>query len=126
MAPLVGLAAIAGGFFFLVLVPMLLVELLVEHRRNRRHAVGLLICSAMIAGYLAGGILCWNLVAAEWNMPFWTTVQASVDAEKYGHPLEHRAEVILVWVLFCGVAGGLASGAGAAVAAGLRTRLQRA
>jgi CheY-like chemotaxis protein len=38
------------------------------------------------------------------RFPLWATFQASVDAEKYGHAIDHYAQTVVMWLLFGGVA----------------------
>lgn len=59
--------------------------------------------SVMVIAFFIGGVLSWNLIPFHWDMSFWTTLKASVQSEKYGHPVEHKAEGILIWVLFFSV-----------------------
>jgi hypothetical protein len=64
---------------------------------------------AFVVGSCGSGGLAWSSVPSEWTLAFWTTVQAAVNADKYGHPIEHTAENILVFVTFACVAGGALS-----------------
>ena len=72
----------------------------------------------MLCGYAGGAALIWNLRPSDWKLPLSETFAASVDAVKYGHPVEHYAEAILVWMMFASVAG-------AVVAGGVTTLLSR-
>ena len=63
----------------LVLTP-LFCELL--NRRMRDSTALVLIWSATVVGYLAGGALVWSQVPSQWHLSFWETVVASGDAEK--------------------------------------------
>lgn len=74
----------------------------------------------MILGYVAGARLVWTLVPRDWELPFWTTLSATVNAEKYGHAVEHSAEGIAIWIAFGGVVGAIAGGLAARVAGGSR------
>ena len=74
-------------------------------------------------GYVAGVLFVWTLVPHDWTLPFWTTLAATVNAEKYGHPVEHAAEVIVIWMLFAGVTGAVIGGFSAHVAGQLRNRV---
>jgi hypothetical protein len=123
---LFGYVALLGGLLFALVMPILLGSLIVRYLRTGRSAVGLFISSVIVVGFFVGGILSWYLIPFHWNVPFWTTVKASVDAETYGHPFEHRAEGTLIWTLFGAVCSAVLSGTVAATAAKLRTRLRHA
>jgi hypothetical protein len=56
-------------------------------------------------GYLAGGLLVWSLVPRSWRLSLWETLHAAFDVQKFGHPIEHVAESIVVWQMFAGVIG---------------------
>jgi hypothetical protein len=43
--------------------------------------------SVFLLGYMAGGIVAWSLVPAEWPLSFAETLAASIDSSTYGHPL---------------------------------------
>lgn len=75
-------------------------------RRMTRAAATVLIAVSFALGSYAGGALVWSQVPAEWELPFWTTLEASVDSERYGHAVEHAAENILVFVVVAGVVCG--------------------
>jgi hypothetical protein len=64
----------------------------------------------MLCGYVAGALFLWTLVPGDWALPFWTTLAATVNAEKYGHAVEHAAEGIVIWMLFAAVAGAVIGG----------------
>jgi len=66
--------------------------------------------AGMLCGYIAGALFVWTLVPRDWTLPFWTTLAASVNAEKYGHPLEHSAEGIVIWIMFGAVVGAVLGG----------------
>ena len=69
-----------------------------------------------LCGYVTGVLFVWSLVPHDWTLPFWTTLAATVNADKYGHPIEHAAEAIVIWMLFAGVAGAVIGGFAAQVA----------
>jgi hypothetical protein len=115
------LIAMIGGALFVTIIPIMLSSA-VKHRRR----TALVISSTMMTAFLAGGVLSWNLIPFHWDMPFWTTLKASVDSAKYGHPIEHKAEGILIWVLFVSVASAIIAGAVAATAGKVRNRLRHA
>jgi hypothetical protein len=62
-------------------------------------------------------------VPRTWTLSLWETFAASVNLDKYGHPVEHYAELTVVWILFGAVVGAMATGAAAAMAE--RLRIQR-
>jgi hypothetical protein len=96
-------------------------------QRSRRHGRRLAIALCYLAGMFFGGLLAWKVVPPpEWKLSFWTTIQASVDAQSYTHLVEHTAENILVAVLVSGVIGGILFAGADAIAARLVLRLKRA
>jgi hypothetical protein len=82
---------------------------------------GVLIAGFFVLGALASGFAAWQLVPSAWTLPFWTTLKATVDAEKYGHAIEHYAEGVVMMMTFAAMLGGAAC----AGAAALGTRLLR-
>ena len=72
--------------------------------------------AGVFCGYAAGALFVWSLVPREWALPFWTTLAASVNAERYGHSVEHPAQGIVIWILFGAVVGAVAGGSLAHVA----------
>jgi len=53
----------------------------------------------MLVAFYTSAAVIWKLGTADWSLSFLTTLDASVNAAKYGHPVEHRAEVRIVWLL---------------------------
>lgn len=92
------LSLAAGGLIYVVVA-------LTDRRPARLLAV-----AAMLCGYVAGAMFVWNLVPGDWTLPFWTTLAATVDSDKYGHPIEHYAEGIVVWMMFGAVVGSVLAG----------------
>jgi hypothetical protein len=109
---LIGLAAVLSLVFVIGLW---------DDRVARDRSLQLILAAAILGGYLAGGALAWSRVPAAWNLSFSETMAASVDAEKYGHPVEHFAESTMVLVL----AGSTAAGAITAVLAAIALRFLR-
>ena len=70
---------------------------------------------AVIIGFLAGGVVGWAFVPVQWTASFWTTVEATGNATKYGHPFEHMAEHALLFFLYPAGLGALAFGVAALV-----------
>jgi hypothetical protein len=87
-------------------------------RRSRR---GVLVPLAMLGGCI-GGLSIWSLVPRSWPLSLWETFAASVNSDKYGHPVEHYAEPTVLWILFGAVATAVATGVAAAMAERLRIR----
>lgn len=65
---------------------------------------------AVAAGFLAGGLIGWASVPAEWTASLWTTIDAAGNSAKYGHPFEHTAERALMYFFFAGLIGEVACG----------------
>jgi hypothetical protein len=99
MAPLFGLVSLLCGFWFLLGMPITAAVFAWQDRRSRKLSTGLLVAVVMLVVFYISAALIWRLGTADWNLSFLTTLEASVDSEKYGHKVEHRAEVIVVWLL---------------------------
>jgi hypothetical protein len=91
----------------IAVTPFVVAVVAVEYLRTHRDRRRVIVTSSFALGLYCGGWLAWSLIASSWAMPFWTTIEASVDAEKYGHLIEHTAENILFVVtlasMCCGV-----------------------
>lgn len=98
-----------GGAFFLLVLPVVLTVLTIQFVRTGKRSAVLLPALITWVGFWLGGLATWTMIAQRWSMTFWQTLAASVDAETYGHPLEHQAESILVFVLFAAVVTALMS-----------------
>ena len=61
-------------------------------------------------GFLAGGVIGWSAVPAEWTASIWTTIDAAGNSVKYGHAFEHTAEHALMWFFYSALVGELAAG----------------
>jgi MFS superfamily sulfate permease-like transporter len=70
---------------------------------------------AVVIGFLAGGVIGWAFVPAQWTASFWTTVEAAGNAAKYGESFEHMAERTLLYFFYSALLGAVASGAAALV-----------
>jgi len=70
---------------------------------------------AVVIGFLAGGVVGWAVVPAQWTASFWTTVEAAGNSAKYGEPFEHTAERVLLYFLYPALLGAVAFGAAALV-----------
>jgi hypothetical protein len=125
MAPLLGLLSIVCGLWFLFGMPIVVSAFAWEHRRggaNTRFVIALVM---LLVFYISAGMI-WRLGTANWSLSFIETLAASVNSEKYGHPLEHRAETMVVWLLMFSTSTALVAGAVTAVVhAGIRQRKSR-
>ena len=70
---------------------------------------------AVVIGFLAGGVVGWAFVPAQWTASFWTTVEAAGNAAKYGESFEHTAERALLYFFYSALLGAVASGVAALV-----------
>jgi hypothetical protein len=104
------LALAAGGLTYIVVA--------VTGRRRR----SLRLPAAIASGFFVGALFVWMLVPRSWPLPLWTTLAAAGNAEKYGHPVEHSAEGIVVWMMFGAVVGAAGGGIGAGAIGGCRKR----
>jgi TRAP-type C4-dicarboxylate transport system permease small subunit len=100
------------GFLFysaITLAPVHIAVSVATHflRRDRLIPVALL---AVVLGFLAGGVVGWASVPAQWTASFWTTIEAAGNAAKYGHAFEHTAERALMYIFFSGLLGEVALG----------------
>jgi hypothetical protein len=102
---LLGTLVLAGGALTYVVVTL-----------TYRRPCPIHVPAGMLSGYVAGALFVWTLVPRDWALPFWTTLAAAGNAEKYGHALEHEAEAIVIWILFGAVAGSVAGGSLAHIA----------
>ena len=80
------------------------------------------IASAVVAGFLIGGLVGWSARPSAWQMPFWQTVDASMNAAKYGHPVESQAERVLLYFVYAAVLGAIGAAVMAVTGARLRIR----
>ena len=100
------LVGLLGTFALIVAGLMYILVALLD----RRPPCSLWLPAGILVGYLAGVLFVWALVPRDWTLPFWTTFAATVNAAKYGHPVEHNAEAIVVAMMFCAVVGGVIGG----------------
>lgn len=110
------------GFMLMIISPIVLVTFIATGKSWRN----VKIVSAFVVGCLAGGTLLWRFLLFRWDLSFWTTVQASVNAEKYGHPIEHAAENILVLIVFASIMSGIFSAVAVDLAPKLAARFKHA
>jgi len=95
-----------ASFLLLATMPLVALVLLFASIRQRGPWGMVLMAVSFVVGSCAGGALAWSSVPPDWSLPFRTTMEAAVNAEKYGHAIEHAAENILVFVTFASVVGG--------------------
>jgi len=98
----------AVGFLFwsaVLLVPSYVAVLAARSGRLRWAVPG-----SGVAGFLIGAVIGWASVPAAWTASLWTTIVASGDAMTYGHPFEHAAEQVLMYVFFSAALGELSVG----------------
>ncbi|HUI54871.1 MAG TPA: hypothetical protein VLY04_07860 [Bryobacteraceae bacterium] len=82
----------------------------------------LLVATVIVACSLAGGLTGWMLRPPGWRLSLRQTAAASVNARRYGHPLESQAERVLLYPLECGFLAAVGSSAVAMVAVNLGAR----
>jgi hypothetical protein len=68
-------------------------------------------CAAVPLGYLVGGMIGWASVPPEWSASLLVTIDASMNAAKYGPTFEHTAERALLYFVYSGIIGALVTGA---------------
>jgi hypothetical protein len=109
MATLLFQLVILAALVLMAILPIALFILLIENWRNWRKSVPLAVTAMALAGFLIGGAIGWACRPDAWQMPLWQTAEASVNSEKYGHPIEPQAERVLLYFLFSGVLGAAAA-----------------
>jgi hypothetical protein len=110
----------------LIAVPAVFVGCACTCLLTRKQGWRALITGCFIAGALASGYVAWQLVPSEWTLPFLTTLEAAVNADKYGHAVEHYAENVVVMITFAAMLGGAACAGAAALVIRIRGRLAHA
>ncbi len=98
---------IIGLLFYSVvaLAPILVGVFVASRFLLRRDGLIGLAPVAVVIGFLAGGVIGWAFVPAQWTASFWTTVEAAGNAAKYGESFEHMAEHALLYSLLLCPAG---------------------
>ena len=104
---------VIGVLFYSViaLAPILAGVLIASRFLLGRKRLIALAALAVVIGFLAGGVVGWAVVPAQWTASFWTTVEAAGNAAKYGHSFEHTAERVLLYFLYSALLGGITFGA---------------
>jgi hypothetical protein len=124
MAPLLGLISLLCGFWFLFVVPVIVAIFAWQDRRRKKLSTGLLVAVVMLVVFYISAGLIWKLGTADWDLSFLATVDAAGNAAKYGHPVEHRAERIVVWLLIYSTAAAVFAGVVSAAVRHSRVRRQ--
>lgn len=119
---LASLLGLFGGPLFILIMPVVLISLTLRYVRTGKGGLALSVSAASMAGFVAGGVASWELRRFPWDLPFLTTLEASVNAQKYGHPVEHMGEGILVYLMFWSLVGACVLATLAATAARISTR----
>ena len=112
--------ALVVTFLVIVFLPPALIGYMLEHRRTGGNRVRILVLALIAAAYLIGGVAGWLLRPPQWTMSFAQTFEAALNAEKYGHELEHTAERVLMYPLYMAALCSIAVLAGAGVVLKLR------
>ena len=73
--------------------------------------------TALVLGFLLGGLAGWSQRPVEWQANIWATASASADAATYGHAYESQAERVLLYFIYGGFAGAMIAGLLAVVSA---------
>jgi hypothetical protein len=62
-------------------------------------------CTAVPIAFVLGGLAGWARVPTAWTASLWITIDASMNAAKYGATFEHTAERVLMWFIVGGALG---------------------
>ncbi len=114
-APLIGLACLFSGLWFLFGMPIVAIISAWKFFRNRKLSTGLLVSVVMLIVFFLAAVLLWRYFSAhEWNLPMANAFYAAGDTARYGNPVEDTAEGVLVGLLvlstFSAVAAGIMTG----------------
>jgi hypothetical protein len=90
----------------LATMPVVALVLFVTRIRKGGPWGTVLMAVSFVVGSCAGGALAWSSVPPDWSLPLRATMEAAVNAGKYGHAIEHAAENILAFVIFASVVAG--------------------
>ena len=95
-------------FGLIAIAPIVLVVSLVRFLSYRTDLRKLVIAASFQAGFLVAGWGIWRAAMPDgWALPFWTTMQAAIDSDTYGHATEHAAEILAAKTIILSVCGGL-------------------
>jgi len=111
IASLIGLLCFMSGLWFLFGMPVVLSVFAWKYYQSRELPTGFLVSAVMLIAFLATAVLLWRHFATHyWNLSFQTARHAAVDAARYGHPVEHTAEVLLANLLIFSTLSAAAAG----------------
>lgn len=115
IAPLLGLAAILITIWFLLGMPVVFVVSLSRYILSRRMSTTFLVSAVMLFVFFAAALILWIQFAGQyWNLSFGTALRAGFDSERFGHPVEHTAEVLVlnlvIFSTFCSLLAGAVTG----------------
>lgn len=105
------------SFIMITTIPVAFLVLGCNYLLTGRHAYSVLVAGMFVAGAVGGSLVAWQFVPSDWTLRFQTTLKATVDAEKYGHALEHYAEGVVVMISSAALFGGSVSAAVAVLCA---------
>ena len=110
------MTGIVGFLFYsmIALAPVLIAVSVAIRFLGRDRFIGIARV-AVVLGFLAGGVVGWASVPAQWTASLWTTIEAAGDSAKYGELFEHTAERALMYFFFSALLGEVAFGLGALV-----------
>jgi ketosteroid isomerase-like protein len=112
IAPLVGLASILAAIWFIFGMPILFATFAWKYFRSRKLSTGFVVSAVMLIAFFAAALLLWSQFAGHyWNLSFGTALRAGFDSERFGHPVEHTAEVLVVNLLIFSTVCSSAAGA---------------
>jgi hypothetical protein len=100
------------GFLFysaITLAPVLIAVSVASHFSGRDRLIAFALL-AVVLGFLAGGVVGWASVPAQWTASFWTTIEAAGNAANYGEAFEHAAERGLMYFFCSALLGEVAVG----------------
>lgn len=105
LSTLVFQVVILAALLLMAVLPFAAILLFVERLRTRQGTARLTVAGLLLLGFVLGGAIGWANRPDAWTMPLWRTFEASVDSDKYGHPVESQAERVVLYFLFGGVLG---------------------
>jgi uncharacterized protein (TIGR02246 family) len=126
LAPLIGLACLIGGLWFLLGMPIVALVSAWKFYRSGRLSTGFLVSSVMFFAFLIAALLIWWYLAAhEWNLSLAHAFRATTDTIRYGNPVEDTAEGVLVALLALSAFSAAVAGVITGIARWIWTRRQR-
>ena len=126
LAPLIGLACFFSGLWFLFGMPVVVGVYFWKCFRKGKTFIGLPIAFIMLLVFWTSAILLYRYIAPQyWNLSFPTALKAAGDAARYGHPVEHTAQSIMVTLLTASTFSAVAAGIILVAARYVWSRLRR-